>query len=94
MNEDAVIIEGPAGTEMQPMTVEDGSPYACFPQESAMHKVGMFALPCFIGLIYLAVVIFMIVMFYRLVRAVERVAGTTERIADKIEYCVPPKQDN
>ena len=94
MNEDTIIIEGPASTEMQPMTVEDGSPYECFPQESLMGKVGMYAAPCIFGAIYLAIVIFLIVLFYRLVRAVEKVAGTTERIADKIEYCVSPKQDN
>ena len=87
MNEDAIITEGPASTEMQPMTVEDGSPSIFKPQESVMHRAGMFAFPCFIGLIYLVVVIFMIVMFYRLVRA-------TEKIASKLESGITVNKEN
>ena len=43
-----------------------------------MHKVGMLAMPCFFGAIYLAVAIFMIVLFYRLVRATEKIASRLE----------------
>jgi hypothetical protein len=93
MNEDTISIEHPTTSE-QVATVEDGSPYKSFPQESVMHRIGMFAGPFIFGAIYLAVVIFLIVLFYRLVRAVEGLANTTERIADKIEYCYPPKQNN
>ena len=96
--QEAIVAEdvssGTADAATQCATVEDGSPYECFPQQSVMHRVGMFAGPCIFGAIYLAVIIFVIVMFYRLVRATEKIAGTTERIADKIEYCLPPKQDH
>ena len=79
MNEDTIIVEGPAGTEMQSVTVEDGSPYTCeVSRQPMMQKVGMFAFPCIIGLIYLAVAIFVIVMLYRLVRATEKIASKLE----------------
>jgi hypothetical protein len=59
-------------------TVENGSPYECFPQQTAMQKIGMFAGPCIFGAIYLAVAIFLIVLFYRLVRATENIASKLE----------------
>ena len=67
MNEDTIIVEGPANTEMQSVTVEDGSPYTCdeVPRQPMMQKVGMFAFPCIIGLIYLAVAVFVIVMLQK-----------------------------
>ncbi|RKY06158.1 MAG: hypothetical protein DRP56_07910 [Planctomycetota bacterium] len=72
-----------AGATTQCVTVENGSPHIFKPpHQPMMQKVGMFAFPCIFGAIYLAVAIFMIVMLYRFVRAVER-------IADKVEYCVP-----
>ena len=87
MNEDTIIVEEPAGTEMQSVTVEDGSPYTCeVPRQPMMQKVGMFAFPCIIGLIYLAVAIFVIVMLYRLVRA-------TEKIASKLEGGITVKKE-
>ena len=75
----------------QSITVEDGSPHVCkAPSQPMLHKMDMFAGPagpCFITLIYLAVVIFMIVLFYRLVRA-------TEKIAAKLESGITVKKEN
>ncbi len=49
-------------------------------------KIGMFAGPCILGAIYLAVIIFLIVLFYRLVRA-------TEKIASKLEGGITVKKE-
>jgi len=76
-----------ADATAQCVTVENGSPHIFKPpRQPMMQKVGMFAVPCFMGLIYLVVVIFMIVMFYRLVRA-------TEKIASKLEGGITVKKE-
>jgi hypothetical protein len=75
------------GMISQSIAVEDGNPYMCKPYKSIGQKVGMFAVPCFLGLIYLTIVIFMIVMFYRLVKA-------TEKIAAKLESGITVKNEN
>ena len=83
MDEKEIIsIEGsPAAIETSERhaTVENGSPYACeAPRQPIFKTVGMYAFPCIIGLIYLAVAIFVIVMLYRLVRATEKIASRLE----------------
>lgn len=78
---------GIANDNAEAVTVQDGSPYTCFPKQSPVQKIGMFAFPCLIGVIYLAIVVFMIVMFYRLVRA-------TEKIASKLENGITIKKED
>jgi uncharacterized membrane protein len=48
------------------------------PYESFASKAGVVILPCIFLVIWLTVVIFLIVMFYRLVRAVEKIAAKIE----------------
>ena len=87
MDEDTIVIEEPVGTEMQTVTVEDGSPYAQRSQESTLHKIGTMGIPCFVIVIYFAVVVFLIVMFCRLVLA-------TEKIATRLEKGISVKKEN
>jgi uncharacterized membrane protein len=60
---------------------------SCRPYEGFVSKAGVVILPCIFLVIWLTVVIFLIVMFYRLVRAVEKIAA-------KIETGVPVKKQD
>jgi uncharacterized membrane protein len=55
--------------------------------ENFAAKAGMMIFPCIFIVIWLTVVIFILVMFYRLVRAVEKIAA-------KIETGIPVKQQD
>ena len=85
MNEDTMVIENPETSQSeQAATCDEGS---VIYRQPITHKVGMLAAPCFFGVIYLAVAIFMIVLFYRLVRA-------TEKIASKLEGGISVKKED
>lgn len=74
-------------TSAQSTTVQDSSPSESFANEIAIQKFGAFAVPCIIGFLYVAFIIFLVVLFYRLVRA-------TERIAAKLESGITVNKEN
>lgn len=65
------------GTESY--TVQPDWQFKCTPQKhNGLYKVGQFALPCFLIVLYIALLAFMLIMTYRFVRAVEKIAKKFE----------------
>ncbi|MFA5291409.1 MAG: hypothetical protein WC496_00070 [Phycisphaerae bacterium] len=60
-------------------TIQPDQPFKCSPKRhDAFYKAGQIALPCLLIVLYIALFAFMLIMMYRFVRAVERIAKKFE----------------